>query len=343
MTEQIRRINLAIWAILLGSMSLLSCTETLKYHSEKDFQIKFPFSPEKSVTKTDGRENHTWICKNEKNENESYQLSYIDYPNNFYHSDSASSFELDYTQRELIRSGSIRLLQARLKCIQGYPAKEFRYAKVNGNIIRNLVVIVKNRVYQLQVETQNEKNFNLQINEFFESFRLIGIPDQIPPFIDFPSDEEIASLPYTADFNGNITTKVEIFENTFGNMVMISKASETIQGEVRLIAYSNSLVNQELADYDKELIYDQIIGNVYGPQLNGKIIKNEDELFHGYEAKKAALEVTIHGQNMYLLYYLFYTDKQELYLLGYGYPVKKEGSIPKNGTDFFNSIKIKGQ
>lgn len=120
-----------------------------------------------------------------------------------YNSDSTKNleFDLDYTQKKFIKYNKVKLWNAFPKTLLGYPGKEFRYEYINEHKIAfKRIYIVKNLVYELTYEGSKEKAFQLEIDKYFNSLKLLNVPENIPRYLNLPNEDEIKNKPYNIDF-----------------------------------------------------------------------------------------------------------------------------------------------
>jgi hypothetical protein len=105
-----------------------------------------------------------------------YGLSYTDYPLGSIHSDSTTILESFFNSS---RDGAIANVQGELLSetilnLSEYPGRELRINFKNGlALIRSRNYLVKNRLYNLQIITLTKNNFNISINKFLDSFKLL--------------------------------------------------------------------------------------------------------------------------------------------------------------------------
>lgn len=158
-----------------------------KFHDEKgNFKILFPKSPEitKKTGDTDsGKITITSFNTEYKNgDNLSYNVSYIDYPKSFTDTLSVKNIYglFNGAQTTNINSESIQLLGTFNLDILGHVGREFRWKDIDNKIMfRARFYLVDNRMYILSVRTQEKNNFNVGINQFLESFELIGVKPKV--------------------------------------------------------------------------------------------------------------------------------------------------------------------
>lgn len=158
-----------------------------------------------------------------------YTMRITTYKNNMYHSDSLKNldFDLDYSQRYFANSGKVNLIGMILKTVKGYPGKEYRFQyKFEDKIDFRRVYIVKNKVVELIYESAKDKLYNNEIDEFFNSFTIDGFEKNPTPYINMPTEEEIANRPFVANFPSETKQLVEANDTDFGKIALVIEMCE---------------------------------------------------------------------------------------------------------------------
>lgn len=107
-----------------------------------------------------------------------YMVSYCDYPEFSIHSDSTELAEEFFktTIETAVESVQGELAYASEIKINEYPGRLWRvYYNEGKAIIKTKAFLVKNRYYSIQVITLKDKSLNLEIDNFLDSFSLLGI------------------------------------------------------------------------------------------------------------------------------------------------------------------------
>ena len=171
--------------IVIYLFVLFSCVQaqnnTTKFQDKKGkFKISFPSKPK--ITTQSGETQYgdiiTYSFKAEpkNDDNLSYEVHYLDYPKGFVDTLSTEGIYALFngSQTTNIISDDIQSIGVFNKNLLGYVGREFRWQDVTTNkLSRVRFYLVNNRMYILAVNTKKEKNFNVSINQFFESFELV--------------------------------------------------------------------------------------------------------------------------------------------------------------------------
>jgi hypothetical protein len=72
----------------------------------------------------------------------------------------------------------VKLLNQQSLRLGEYPGKEFKFEGPNQNVVRHRAYLVKQRMYQITVETSQaeEETLSAEIENFFNSFQLLSTP-----------------------------------------------------------------------------------------------------------------------------------------------------------------------
>ncbi|MEQ6124506.1 hypothetical protein AAON49_09915 [Pseudotenacibaculum sp. MALMAid0570] len=324
---------------------LFSCTPVQKENGkfknkEGRFKISFPSQPilsEKSGETEYGKlTNFSFKSVSKNDDNLSYQLSYLDYPLSF-----TDTLTVDHiyalfngAQNTNINSKTAELIGVFNHKILGYTGREFRWKDTETkNLIRIRFYLVKNRMYILTVRTEEKNNFNVGINQFFDSFELINtesianadasdvLSDEIFT-ISFPKEPENRELETPTDY-GTAKTKAKSYQPKLkndDNLIYVS----AIQN------YSKDITKTEgfnLEKYYSNKIQGTIIARQSALISKKKIIKNGIE---GVEMKESFRNGQI-------------VIKTWMFLKGNLHISIQVMTIPKNDgnkamNDFFNSF-----
>lgn len=309
-------------------------------NKEGNFSINFPFDVEEQFDNVSYPVRKTIVCKPVSDDNILYSISYSDYENNMYHSDSLKNieFDLEYTQR----NNGLKLTSVFPKSISGYPGREFRYKSLREDkLVRVLVYIVKNRVFELKVETRENLNFNKSINVFFNSFKLVGIPENNPAYLNLPSNDEIKNRPFTADFNGESEQRVQVMETFLGksgSIIEMNKNTDQYSMLALGVWYSKLSKNGKVTEEDfNRIISDQEanVGRIYS---EGKIISKEKINIFGYNGVKITMTYKLMGVKVNDVRLIFIDNNNTYFNVMAIYSEDKDiGQV----QDFFNSFKLK--
>lgn len=228
------------WFLLLASCGQAPKSNIDFRDDEGKFKISFPIEPKttKQSGDTEYGEITTYSFKAEPydDDNLSYEVHYLDYPKTF--SDTLSKEDIfalfNGSQTSNFNTDHIQLIGTFNYKVSGYPGREFRWQDVaNNKLSRVRFYMVNNRMYILAINTEKQNNFNVRINQFFESFELINTEPH-------PNEQAVSE-------------KVnKVFEIKFSNETEIREV-ETVSeyGDTKVVAelYQPKLVN------DDNLIY----------------------------------------------------------------------------------------
>jgi hypothetical protein len=311
---------------------------------DDDFEITFPNQPVDKIDSTSYNKSRRiiYVAKG-KDDNLRYELSYIEYQDNMYHSDSLESieFDLDYTQIDLAYSDSLELTNSNYSSVAGYPAKEFRYKTVtNDKRIRVFVIFVKNRVYTIRVDTEESKNYNKHINQFIKSFQLRNIKENIPPFLSLPTEDEMNNPPFIVNFQGKTERRIQVRESLYGKTAFIFEVNEVKDmwsGIFLLgVGYAKIPVNDTISKEERLALISGIEGSAYSgyKMINSETIKEND-----YIGKRLVSNYYLANSLMRDIRVMFVT-KENIYIEIVAIVIEKK-PISKKVDSFFNSFYIK--
>ena len=169
-----------VWLVLLTSCSQAPKGK-IDFKDEKGkFKISFPIEPEiteqSGVTEYGEITTYSFKAEPKDDDNLSYEVHYLDYPKEFTDTLSTESIYALFngSQTSNINSDNVQLIGTFNHNILGYTGREFRWQDFKTNkFSRVRFYMVNSRMYLLAVNTKEENNFNVSINQFFESFELI--------------------------------------------------------------------------------------------------------------------------------------------------------------------------
>lgn len=126
-------------------------------------------------------EYHTFVHRPEEKdpENELYMVSYYDFPLHTMHSDSIDLLEefFEATIESAVESLVGDLDYQSAISLRDYPGRIWRISYNNGSaIIKTKAFLVNRRFYTIQAATQRGKSLNPKLDQYLDSFRLLGRP-----------------------------------------------------------------------------------------------------------------------------------------------------------------------
>ncbi|WP_281612920.1 hypothetical protein [Flammeovirga sp. SubArs3] len=267
------------WLVFFTSLSQAQNSKVDFKDEKGKFKICFPIEPEVSeksgVTEYGEITTYSFKAEPEDDDNLSYDVYYLDYPQAFTDTLSTESvYALFYgSQMTNVNSDNIQLIGIFNHNILGYIGREYRWQDIKTNkFSRVRFFMVNNRMYILIVNTEGEKNFNLSINKFFDSFKLIDTTpnpniqtssegvDKIFK-IKFPKETEIRKMETPTEY-GNTKVVVEFCQPKLVNddnliyMVTIIKYPEdiTLTDNFDLDDYYSNVIQRALNGRQTTLI-----------------------------------------------------------------------------------------
>ncbi len=263
---------------------LFSCehaqNKTTKFQDEKGkFKISFPTKPEiiKQSSETEYGKINTYSFKSEpkNDDNLSYEVHYLEYPESFTDTLNTKSTHALFngTQTTNINSENIELTSSYNIKILGHLGREYRWKdNITSELMRVRLYMVSNRMYILIVKTNGKNNFNVGINQFFESFELINTeakPEEQSQLekkkkvynVKFPKPTEIKEMESLTEY-GNAKVIAEAYQPKLENddnliyMIATLEYPEDItkRDDFNLDAYYSSSVQSALAGRQSTLI-----------------------------------------------------------------------------------------
>ena len=110
-----------------------------------------------------------------------YLISWVDYPEGSLHSDSLElvrSF-LDATVETAVLNLDGELMYQSDEQVAGFPGRYWRIDYNKGTaVIKTKAFVAGRRFYSLQVASKRSKNLNRSVDLFFDSFRLLSVPEK---------------------------------------------------------------------------------------------------------------------------------------------------------------------
>lgn len=225
---------IVIYLFILSSYGQAQ-NNTTKFQDKKGkFKISFPAKPKITTQTSETEYGNTTIYSfkaEPKNDNNlSYEVYYLDYPQSFVDTLSTEGTYALFngSQKTNINDDNIRSVGVFNRNVLGYVGREYRWQDVKTNkLSRILFYMVNNRMYILTVNTEKENNFNVSINQFFESFELIdtkpnpkkqvasGKKEKIYK-IKFPKAPETQAMQTPTEY-GNAKIIAELYKSQFQN------------------------------------------------------------------------------------------------------------------------------
>lgn len=117
----------------------------------------------------------------DEDDNALYLISWVDYPEGSLHSDSVDLVKsfLDATVETAVLNVDGKLMYQSDEKVQGFPARYWRIDYNNGTaVIKTRAFVAGRRFYSLQVASKKVKNLNSAVDQFFDSFKLLSVPEK---------------------------------------------------------------------------------------------------------------------------------------------------------------------
>ena len=154
------------------------------------FRVSFPHEPEvlKHIVDSGLTPVRSRLVKYDvgkfKDENQSYQLIYSDYPDSIVNSDFKTRItdtflkNIIFAERDLIKGRIISIEEIKY---QDYPGRHVHYTYASKNALNMKIFLVKSRLYMLKVECDITNDNNPAEDQFFNSFEVIDKPVKNQP------------------------------------------------------------------------------------------------------------------------------------------------------------------
>jgi len=263
-----------VWLVILTSCSQAQ-NKKIAFKDEKGkFKISFPIEPEiteqSGVTEYGEITTYSFKAEPKGDDNLSYEVHYLDYPTEFTDTLSTESVYALFngSQTSNMNSDNIQLIGTFNHNILGYIGREFRWQDIKTNkFSRVRFYMVNNRMYILAVNTKEENNFNVSINQFFESFELIDTKPN--------PNEQIASEKVDKAFKIKFPKETEIREmetpTEYGNAKIVAELYQPkLVNDDNLIYMVTTLKYPEDITLTDNFDLDDYYSNVIQTALNGR-------------------------------------------------------------------------
>lgn len=229
---------------------LISCEQPQKdvvKFQDKNGRFKISFSVKPTITEQSGETvygkttTYSFKAEPKNDDNISYEIHYVDYPESFADTLSIESIYAVFngSQTTNMNSDDIELIGNFNHNILGYIGREFRWKYVNlQKLSRVRFYMVNNRMYILSVNTKEENNFNLGINQFFESFELINTAPNAKEQVLSKKSEKI----YKIKFPQSTEVREVETQTEYGNAKVIAELYQpNTEDDDNVIYMSSSL------------------------------------------------------------------------------------------------------
>ena len=124
---------------------------------------------------------HSMFYEDEQDaDNVLYMISWVDYPEGSLHSDSLDLVQsfLDATVETAVLNVDGELMYQSDVQIESFPGRYWRIDYNKGTaVIKTKAFIAGRRYYSLQVASKHTKNINRAVDQFFDSFHLLSVPE----------------------------------------------------------------------------------------------------------------------------------------------------------------------
>ena len=323
----------------------ISCIEKSKYSDELGrFLIMFPSFPKvskKQVNYELGQSIiHSFIYEPINNDdNLSYELYYLDYPKEYVDTLTIDEIYSLFNGGQIsnLNDTTLTLMNSTNISIHGHIGREFRWVdKGNRKLSRVRFYLVDNREYILAVNTLPENNFNMSINEFFNSFELF---DTTRCKKYAANQNEILGAYYKISFPGKTETRNIETPTIYGNSKSFIEAFQPKLVNDDNLIYMVSTTNFSIditanGTFNLSKYYEDAIQNVLISRQSSLISKKEITIngIKGIEFKES-----FKGGEIIILNRIFLHKDRQIGL--------QVMTIPKNEDNssmlrFMNSLEI---
>ncbi len=265
-----------------------------------------------------------------------YSIVVTDLPAAVMHSDSA--YEMieplfESSASAIVAGGGIEYLSSKIQMKDGYPGKNYKFKmQETGGMLELQMFMVKNQLIQLSIVTRPENWFNKQIDQFTNSFKLLGrgqnnidygftYIDKASFKINFPGKTKIESM-FTDTDIGKLNLRIEMFEGDMKNGETFYMAGET--------KYPESF---KLTDENREAQYTKSIKGALG-NTNATLVERKTLNRDGYEYVE--VYASMYEGEVHAVYQFFWIGNAG-YMLGAMSPEKGK---TKKMEAFFESFKL---
>lgn len=289
-----------VWLVFLTSFSYAQNSKIDFINEKGKFKISFTVEPEQTeesiVTEYGKTTLYSFKTKPKNDYNLSYEVHYIDYPKEFIDTLNTENIYALFngSQMSTINSNNVQLIGILNHDILGYTGREFRWQDIKTKMFSRVrFYMVSNRMYILIVKTQKENNFNVNINQFFDSFELI---DTKPNFnkqrvfkktdkifkIKFPEKSQIREIETLSEY-GKAKIVVESYQPKSNN-------DDNLIYAVSILEYPEDITlidNFDLDDYYSNVVQTALKGRQSTLISQNRISKNG---ISGIEVKESFKE-----------------------------------------------------
>ncbi len=153
------------------------------------FKISFPHEPEvlKHIVDSGVIPTKSRLVKYDvgkfKDENQSYQLIYSDYPDSIVNSDFKTRItdtflkNIIFTERDMIKGRIISIEEIKYR---DFPGRHIHFTFGGKNALNMKIFLVHSRLYMLKIVCDITNDNNPAIEQFFSSFEVIDKPVKAP-------------------------------------------------------------------------------------------------------------------------------------------------------------------
>jgi len=272
-------------------------------------------------------------------ENAYYSVSYVTYPPEFIHSDSAIDVVVGFlnsTMNTLLEDETISLLSSSLVEKQGFPGKVFKWKDNSSGVFFEFhVFLVENNVIQLSVVTRDGQAYNKMISKYIDSFTVINIPNGkfiVPDItnertlvIEFPEKPTDDTKTVDSEY-GVLSLDIQVCEPKEKDDNMVYVAMET--------RYDNVIIDVKDPVALNGFYKKSIEGSLKA--VNGDLISISDIAFKGNPGKEYRSYLS-EGKAM-MIYRVFLIDNR---MYTFGVITGPDKDKNKGMSRFFDSFKIK--
>lgn len=341
--------TLFIFILLCSYLASCSTSETQFYEDKScNFKIKFPGNPtisNQTIKFPFGSFNGKKIYFQSTDDmNQYYSVYCVDLPQNIIHSDSIRLLpqlfaltQMDYLQQY----GENCLLNTYFKDVNKYPGREYVWGepKKDAGFTRR-VFLVKNKLYLLEVAYTTNKQHNLKIGTFLDSFKLLSSVLNKNP----EPKPVLTKKKFNASFPGPTITKNQIVDGEKSPEYVTIEMYQVNNSDhideygnsgyaVNFMNFQNVDIIHKSEEEKKKFIYENSLNNPL--VLNGgKVISLKESTIDGtwcYELKATTL-----GGNVEFIAKSFFKDQTLYQVLVLSSINKSENEATKKFMESFH-------
>ncbi len=315
-------------------------------YNEYNFKIDFYQEPEFSIDSSTFNDlplfKYFWEINitDTSHLNSYYVVGLTNYPSEYIHSDSSLSVVEDFinsTQYNLLEDSTFSLLSSTMLEKNGFPGKIFRWKNIENDIFYTTqVYLIENKLFELAVIPRLNKNHNVYINKFFNSFEILNVPNG-----SFKIPDKTFNRTYSIKFPKIPKEEIKVVDSELGKLSLDIQTYEPKSNDdddnlaymAMETKYPSSIVDPN-DTYKLNLFYIQNINSSL-KSANGELISINDIYYKGKLGKEFRCYISEGIAKM--VYRIFYYNERA-YIYGVITPSDMDNN--KEMKKFFDSFNI---